>query len=207
MWSKHSRWIDPISRSAKPLPRRDWPGRLVPNAHGAQSARVDGTIDAVPVADYVAWSVIPRECFCYLARNPFGGRMWCDVDPEQLSAIQPDDEEGIELVETKGWDDEQVHGGDVWRMVAQEDAPSLAGWPASLDHVFGDTRLRYLKPELEHLPVNAWCTPTVDFPCSSAGSVRAAPPRFVAALPVDATSSASSSESPPCADARASRAG
>src|SRR4051812_31204114 len=66
-------------------------------------------------------------------------------------------------------------------MVAQEDAPSLAGWPASLDHVFGDTRLRYLKPELA--PRECVVHPTVDSPCSSAGSVRAAPPRFVAALP------------------------
>jgi hypothetical protein len=33
------------------LPRRSWRGRLVPNAHGAQSARDDGTIDPVAIAD------------------------------------------------------------------------------------------------------------------------------------------------------------
>ena len=46
-----------------------------------------------------------------------------------------------------------------WRMVTQEGAPSLAGRPASLDHVLGDARLRDLKPELEQFAVNAWRAP------------------------------------------------
>jgi hypothetical protein len=45
------------------LPRRGWCGRLVPDAHGAQSARDDGTIDAIPVSDHVARSLIPRKGF------------------------------------------------------------------------------------------------------------------------------------------------
>ena len=32
------------------LPRRGWRGRFVPDAHGAQSARDEGTIDAIPVS-------------------------------------------------------------------------------------------------------------------------------------------------------------
>src|ERR1700733_13323554 len=89
MWSKHSRRTDPISRSATPiLPGRGWCGRLVPDAHGTQSACEDRTIDAIPVADHVARSVIPRECFCDLARNPFCGRICCDADPDQFSAIK-----------------------------------------------------------------------------------------------------------------------
>ena len=134
------------------LPGRGWCGGLVPNAHGAQPACDDRTIDPVSVADHVARSFIPRECLRDLARNRFRGRMWCDVDPDQLSAIQPHDDVGVKQVEAKGRDNEQVHGGGVWRMVTQEGAPSLAGRPASLDHVFGDTRLRDLKPELEQLP-------------------------------------------------------
>src|SRR5229473_8338295 len=71
------------------LARRGWRGRLVPDAHGAQSACDDRTIDAIPVADHVARSFIPRECFGDLARNPFRGRMCCDADPDQVPAIQP----------------------------------------------------------------------------------------------------------------------
>ena len=32
--------------------------------------------------------------------NPFGGRVCCDVDPEEVSAAEPDDDEGAEQVET-----------------------------------------------------------------------------------------------------------
>ena len=72
------------------LPRRGWCGRLVPDAHGAQSARDDAAIDPVAIADEVVRSFIPWECFCDLARNPFRGRVRCDAEPDQFSAIQPD---------------------------------------------------------------------------------------------------------------------
>jgi hypothetical protein len=33
----------------------------------------------------------------------------------------------LEQVETDRWNNEQVHGGNVWRVVTQEGPPSLAG--------------------------------------------------------------------------------
>jgi hypothetical protein len=141
-------------RSDQPLGKTILPGRgrcsrLVPDADGAQSACDDRTIDAIPVTDHVARSFIPRERFCDLARNPFCGRMCCDADPDQLSAIQSHYDVGVEQVEANGRDNEQVPSGDILDMITQKGAPSLAWRPASLDHVFGDTRLRKLKPELE----------------------------------------------------------
>jgi hypothetical protein len=44
----------------------------------------------------------------------------------------------VRQVEANGWNNEQVHGGNVRRMVMQESPPSLAGWPSSFDHVLGD---------------------------------------------------------------------
>ena len=44
----------------------------------------------------------------------------------------------VEEIEIDRRDDEDVHGGNIWSMIAQEGEPSLAWWPASLDHVFGD---------------------------------------------------------------------
>src|SRR6266403_2297428 len=54
-----------------------------------------------------------------------------DVDPDEVSAVEPDDDEGIEQVEPDSWNNEQVHGGDVRRVVTQEGSPSLAGRPPS----------------------------------------------------------------------------
>ena len=109
------------------LPGRGWCGRLVPDAHGVQSARDDAAIDPVSIADGVARGLIPRKCFRYLTCNPFGRGICCDVDPDKISATEPDDDECIEQVETDSWNNEQVHGGNVWRVVMQEGPPSLAG--------------------------------------------------------------------------------
>src|SRR5712692_549122 len=123
------------------LPRRGWCGRLVPDAHGAQSARDDAAIDLVAIADEVVRSLIPRKRLRYLTCNPFCRRICCDVDPDEISAAEPDDDEGIEQVETDSWNHEQVHGDNIRRVVAQEGPPSLAGRRPSFDHVLGDARL------------------------------------------------------------------
>jgi hypothetical protein len=141
------------------LPGRRWYNGPIPDAHGAQSAHDDATIDLVAIADEVARSLIPGKCLGYLTSNPFGCRICRDVDPNEVSAVEPDDDEGIEQVETDSWNNEQVHGGNVWRVVTQEGSPSLAGRRPSFDHVFGDAGLRDLKPELEQFAVNAWRPP------------------------------------------------
>src|SRR5258705_13855667 len=91
----------PFSKAV--LPRRGWCSRLVPNAHGAQSPRDDAAIDPVAIADEVVRSLIPGKCLRDLACNPFRRRICCDVDPDEVSAVEPDDDEGIEQVETDGW--------------------------------------------------------------------------------------------------------
>jgi hypothetical protein len=55
--------------------------------------------------------------------------MCCDVDPDELSAVEPEDDEAIEQLETDRGNNEEVHGGDVRRVVAKEGSPSRAWWP------------------------------------------------------------------------------
>jgi hypothetical protein len=76
------------------LPGRGWCGGLVPDAHGAQSARDDAAIDPVAIADEVARSLFPRKRLRYLTCNPFCRRICCDVDPDEVSAVEPDDNKG-----------------------------------------------------------------------------------------------------------------
>src|SRR3974390_841100 len=87
-------------------------------------------------------------------RDPFRCRMPCDADPKKGPAIEPDNDEGIEQIEADRRDNEQIHRGDMWEMIAQKAAPSLARRAPPFDHVFGDAGLRNLKPELEQLAVN-----------------------------------------------------
>src|SRR5674476_1673719 len=86
------------------LPRRGRRGGLVPDPHGAQSACDDGAIDAIPIADEVVRSLIPRECLDQLACDPFWRWICCDVDPDQISTVQLNDDEGIEQIEANGRD-------------------------------------------------------------------------------------------------------
>src|SRR3979409_1496928 len=91
----------PSNRSDQPfgkaiLPRRGWCGRLVPDAHGAQSARDDAAIDLVAIADEVVRSLIPGKCLRYLTCNPFCRRICCDVDPDEVSAAESGGDEGLE---------------------------------------------------------------------------------------------------------------
>src|SRR5437667_6920854 len=101
----------------------------------------------------------PSLCFGDLACDPVRGRMGCDVDPDKVSAGQPNDDKGIEQVEANGRNNEQVHGGDVRRVVTQEGAPALGRRSTSLDHVLRDARLSDLKAELEQLAMDARRTP------------------------------------------------
>src|SRR5207253_7527182 len=151
------------------LPRRAWGHGLVADPHGAQSGRDGSAIDAIPIADHVARRLSPRESFGDLACDPVRGRMGCDVDPDEVSAGQPNDDKGIEQVEANGRNNEQVHGGDVRRVVTQEGAPALRRRSASLDHVLRDARLSDLKAELEQLAMDA----------------RRSPQRIVNAHPLD----------------------
>ena len=141
------------------LPRRDRCDRLIPDAHGANSAHDDGAIDLISIADEVMRRLIPGECLSELARDPFSRRICSDVDPDQVSAAQTDDNKGIEQTEANGRDDEQVHRSNVRRVVTQKSAPSLIWRSTSLDHVLGDARLRDVKPELEQFAVDARRSP------------------------------------------------
>jgi hypothetical protein len=84
-------------------------------------------------------------------------------------------------VETDSWNNEQVHGGNVRRVVTQERSPSLAGRRPSFDHVLGDARLRDLKPELEQFAVDArrspkWVLNKQHFPLTAQNTPARMPP-------------------------------
>ena len=69
------------------LPRRGWCSRPVPDAHGAQSACDEGSVDPIPIANEVLRGIVPRKCLRYLTRNPYCRRVCCDIDPDEISAV------------------------------------------------------------------------------------------------------------------------
>jgi hypothetical protein len=70
MWLRHSpdRSDQPFGKTV--LPRRRRCSGLVPNAHSVQSARNDGAIDAIPIADEVARRVCVPKSSSVLFNRP-----------------------------------------------------------------------------------------------------------------------------------------
>jgi hypothetical protein len=126
------RVADALARSDQPfskavLPRRGWCGRPVPNAHGSQSACEDGAIDRIAITDHATRSTVPRKSLPDLACDLPRRRVGCDVDPDEISAINPYNHEAIQQFEADGRDHEQIHGGNLRSAVAQKGLPSRRG--------------------------------------------------------------------------------
>jgi hypothetical protein len=70
-----------------------------------------------------------------------------------------DDDKCIEQVKTDSSNNEQVHGGDIWGVIAQESEPSLARRSSPFYHVLRNARLSDRKPKLEKLAMDARRSP------------------------------------------------
>src|SRR5437879_1285965 len=120
------------------LPRRGWCNGLVHDAHGTQSARDDNAVDLIPISDHIARSHVPGKSLGDLTCTPLRRRVGWDGNPDEISAIKPYPHEAVEHSEANGRDDEQIHGGNVRRVVSQKGPRPLAGWSSLFDHVLAD---------------------------------------------------------------------
>jgi hypothetical protein len=120
------------------LPGRGRCSRFVPNAHGSQSACDDGAIDPIAITDHVTRSTVPRKSLGDLPCDPLRRRVGCDVDPDEISAVNPYNHEAIQQFEANARADEHIHGGNVRSVVSQKGLPPLTGRSTSFHHVLGD---------------------------------------------------------------------
>src|ERR1700687_1961131 len=72
------------------LPGRGWSNWLISDTHGAKSACDNRAVDPIAVPDHIARSPIPRKSLDDLTYNPLRCRLGCDIDPDQISAMKPD---------------------------------------------------------------------------------------------------------------------
>jgi hypothetical protein len=141
------------------LPRRSRRGWSIADAHGREASCYGVTIGGVSVADEVPGRLLPREGFGDLAGDPVGRGVGRDVDPDQVTSLEPDDHQPIEQLEASGGHDEQVNRTNMRDVIAQEGLPALRWRSASSNHVLGHGRLGDLEAQLEQLTVDARRTP------------------------------------------------
>jgi hypothetical protein len=56
--------------------RRRWP---ISNAHRPNASAKDFAVGSIRIADQILWCALSAASFGQLSRNPFGGRMSCDI--------------------------------------------------------------------------------------------------------------------------------
>src|SRR2546427_5134867 len=127
--SRHSRRIDPMTRSAKGFcqgargaMRTPW--IPMPFTRRAKHIAVDG----VPITEQVLGCGLFREALDKLLGGPGGGWMVGDVDMDEFPTVVAKDQEPEEQAEGEGGDDEEVDSDDVTEMRLKEGAPR-GGWP------------------------------------------------------------------------------
>src|SRR5260370_38661483 len=84
------------------LPRRGRCNWLVSDTHGTQSARDDSAVDSISISDHIARSAIPRKRLGDLTCKPLRRRGGCDADPDEGSAIKPDNARAIPQLNAHG---------------------------------------------------------------------------------------------------------
>jgi hypothetical protein len=52
----------------------------------------------IAIADHVTWSTVPRKSLGDLARDSLRRRGWCDVDPDEISVINPYNHEAVKSI-------------------------------------------------------------------------------------------------------------
>src|SRR5258708_13598869 len=110
--------------------------RLIPRrVNGVDNRCPGGFVNLIAIPDHIAWSLIPRKGLGDLTRDPLRCRVGCHVDPDDISAIKPHDDHPIQQLEPEAGDHEEVHAGNVWRVVVQKSPTTLPRRPPTLAHV------------------------------------------------------------------------
>ena len=68
------------------LPWRSWRSWSLPNAHRPKTPNEDIAVDAVPIANEIAWSPSPTISLSQLAAYPFGAWMRGCTKPQDFTA-------------------------------------------------------------------------------------------------------------------------
>jgi hypothetical protein len=101
--TKHDNMVKtiPSDRADQPLTiailpwrsRRDWP---IPNAHRPKTPDKDIAVAIVPIANEVAWPLLPATSLRQLATYPFGAWMRGCPKPQDFTAAVLTDQQPVE---------------------------------------------------------------------------------------------------------------
>ena len=114
--------------------------------------------DEVAIEDEIFRSGVVGKCLTQLLNNPSRRRVERGVEVNDVPTAVLDDEEAVQQPERSGGHGEQIHGGDIVFMVAQESHPSfqLVGLRGTPRQVSRHRDLGDDETELGELSMDAW---------------------------------------------------
>jgi hypothetical protein len=154
-WSRHSRRIEPMSRSTLSiLPGRSGSDRMVPNADYTDPLQEDWAIRGVSIPNEISRRVVPRERRGDLTRDPLRGWVCRHAKRHPESSSVAHNDKTIQNLEGDRRQDKEVDRRDAVDVIAEKRPPALRRWPRVPAHVPSDRRLGDLEAELEQLTMN-----------------------------------------------------
>ena len=116
---------------------------------------------AVTIENRIAVRTRFRKCLPQLLHYPGAGRVFRDIEMEDLASTVFDDEETIQDSEGEGWHGEEIHGRDDVAVIAKESSPELAGGGArrQTPEIARHGTFADVQPEFQKLAVNSRSAP------------------------------------------------
>ncbi len=102
---------------------------------------------------------MPRESLGDLSRQPLGRWMPRHLEPQQVSPVVPENQEGKKKFKIHRWHNAHVDGGNCLIVIAEKCLSGLRWRIPTPYHVFRDRRLSDCEPEHQQLTVNPGRTP------------------------------------------------
>ena len=100
---------------------------MIPDAHRHKTAPDSVTVAGIAVANEIGKRLVPWEGLGDLLRNPLRRWMIGHAQRDQVSPLKSQDHQDRQQPEIDRRHDEEVHGADPSRVIAQERLPRLAG--------------------------------------------------------------------------------
>ena len=139
------------------LPGGAWCRKNLSDAHALHPSPKLATVDAISIAEEVAWRRIVGKGFDNLLRRPSGSGRVRDVEVYDSSAMVQQDHEHVEDSECHSRHDEEVDGDKIGDVIFEEGPPGLRGRFRTARPT--NRALRDVETELEELAMNARRTP------------------------------------------------
>ena|SRR5215471_3681529 len=121
------------------LPGRMGSGENFFDSHSSYSPLKIVSVDRIPVSEQEAWGGVLREGLDQLLRRPGGGRVFRDVEMDDLTSLVQKDDEAVKITEGRSGDGEEIDANHVAGVIGEESLPSLGGRLRRFDPVFGDS--------------------------------------------------------------------